>query len=405
MDRVGKIPDILRVVKVRLLPVIALGAGFACGEVELPCDIQDSSCQERIFDDTAALRGIDPGAFPTIITITEAELRAAIASSTQDVTPRPEIDAALVGLGLIPDDSRLEEVDGEVAADGIAAFYLPGVEEVVIVERASTSDPALSNLILAHEFVHLFQDRRFGLGFPTHATDAQVAYRTLVEGDATLGGDRIYTDILGITDELDWPQLYARSRDDIIAGLGAGEWRRAQRALPYSVGANVFANGGSPQALFTLPQTSFRSWLRGTPDESAPPPLACLPPAPPEGWRLHLIDQLGGAAPLALTRNLEDGSTLEDDRLAIYIGPGGESAAVWHLAAGSEASAQRIAQVVGGIQEGKLVRAVVAASPATKDSFQALPCGEAQVLASLDTDVDIIGAIPTFDGCIYHGSL
>lgn len=393
MGRVGKIPDILRPVRNRpwflFLPALAVG----CGGVELPCNIQERDCQEALLDETAAMLGIEAGAFPSVSSITPAELRELIDRATAEVTPRPEIDAALAGFGLIPADMRLEEVDGDFSAEGIAAFYLPGVQDVVIVERESTTEnTAFSNLVLAHEFVHLFQDRRFGLDHAVNSTDEDVAYRTLVEGDATLGGDRVYAAIEGVTEEVAWERTYLDWRDNIISGLNPTEWRRAQRLLVYPVGAHVFALGARPDEMFASPPRRFRAWLRGTPTEAEPPPLTCLPPIPPTGWQLHVLDELGAAAVLGLTRNLADAQSLQEDRLAIYVGPNGATAAAWHLSASSADAAERIAQATGGAREGTQVRSVWGSTDEVKALFQERSCGGEVELAALPTEVDFVGA-------------
>ena len=103
-----------------------------------------------------------------------------------DVDPEdlPDEDrgATYAAFGLTDD----EQYDGDVQElydDTVVGFY-DGVRERLVVREEH--GPYL-DVVLVHELVHVFQDQWFGVDGPSpgYETEAQLAFASLVEGDAT----------------------------------------------------------------------------------------------------------------------------------------------------------------------------------------------------------------------------
>ena len=95
-------------------------------------------------------------------------------------------------LGIISPEQDIVQLQKDLLNEQIIGFYDPEDEEMVVVGDDSTSVPLLV-WTLAHEYVHALQDQEFDLdaidesiGEENH--DALLAFRALVEGDATLAG-------------------------------------------------------------------------------------------------------------------------------------------------------------------------------------------------------------------------
>ncbi len=123
----------------------------------------------------------------------EARIRAFVAADV-DADELQESKELYVALGLLPRDVDLEALLMEVLGEQIVGYYDPEAQRLVVrddVMRSLASGAAVNEarVVLVHELVHALQDQHLHLGTLNEAerdSDADNAYRALVEGDATL---------------------------------------------------------------------------------------------------------------------------------------------------------------------------------------------------------------------------
>lgn len=139
----------------------------------------------RLFDQVAhqveILRGLSPQASVPLSFLDEREmattLRQFYAARNSEVQWLPYI-----ALGLLPNASI------SIAPHPVAGFYIADQEQfyVTAVQQESSAD---DQALLAHAYTHALQDQHFDLGgmdARATTTDAALAVRALVEGDAML---------------------------------------------------------------------------------------------------------------------------------------------------------------------------------------------------------------------------
>ncbi|MEO1234340.1 MAG: hypothetical protein AAFZ18_36145 [Myxococcota bacterium] len=379
------------------MPRFALGAVFLCGTsvscgaelVEFPCDIREGACQEHIFEATTALRGDERVALPKVTFISIEEHWELL----DDEAPGEDaelIDAALVALRLRPKPEDRSSGGGDTVRGG---FYTAGSDEVVVVDRGDLASSEW-NKLLAHEFVHYLQDRAHDLlDYPRTSSDAQIAFRALLEGEATYLGDRFEIESSDSLDaDLDWPELYRGQWGRVLSRARKGQWDGISSWLPYTLGAEVYARGVDRALLLdSRERGNVRGWLNGQPERPLDP-MSCLPPLPPEGWRLEMLDRLGASAVLARTLDVSTARAIGNDRVAIYLREDEETVVLWHLDT-DEAEAADLAQKLGGdLVDGRVVQLIMATRPETEALFAGLECGNEEALAAIDADFGRIGA-------------
>jgi len=97
-------------------------------------------------------------------------------------------DAAMLALlGLIDSSQDLEKVLLEVQTEQTAGFYTPDDDKFYVLETEEQS--SADQTVIAHEYVHALQDQHFDLAALTDDAsddDRRLAFRALLEGDATL---------------------------------------------------------------------------------------------------------------------------------------------------------------------------------------------------------------------------
>jgi hypothetical protein len=142
-----------------------------------------------------------------------------------------------VALGLLAPDLDVERMILAVMGEQIVGYYDPedGVmvvrEDVVDdLQRSEPSARDLSGLVLVHEYVHALQDQHLGLGEAhrvDRTIDAENAFASLVEGDATLA-------MLGWVVDRAGGRLSALTRDPAIL-------RQLMRSAPGAFGPELDA--------------------------------------------------------------------------------------------------------------------------------------------------------------------
>lgn len=137
---------------------------------------------EKIRDEKFTRRPL-----PVLVSGSEVK-RQGLAELDKQVPPSTQAanDELLKLLGLIPPESNLRSIEGEVFSDQVAGFYDPATKRLALVRNAGASDAAVGEITLAHELTHALDDQRFGIRDQGPGTnDGATAYSALVEGDAT----------------------------------------------------------------------------------------------------------------------------------------------------------------------------------------------------------------------------
>ncbi|MDH5490986.1 MAG: hypothetical protein OEY14_03340 [Myxococcales bacterium] len=249
-----------------------------------------------------------------------------------------------VTLGLLDASVDLRPLLRSVLGEQVLGYYDTDAGHLVLREdvardlgRIGPRSAHEGRLILVHELIHALQDQQLGLGTATRQrrdTDAENAFRAVVEGDATLGMlDHMLSERGLELDEFNQrPGGIGRLLEGIDAGPSIGALADAPAIVrhtllaPYARGvifaAALHARGGWPaiDSAHARPPTSTEQVLhpekylaRELADPISLPAFAHLEA---EGWRPAGEDSLG---------ELE---------MAVYLGIGSESGADWGAAEG-----------------------------------------------------------------------
>ena len=241
-------------------------------------------------------------------------------------------------LGAMPDDQDLFELLMELLGEGILGFYDSEDERLYVVKDAGGLEPHEERTYV-HEMVHGIQQQHFDIKAMREAlegnSDAKLALRALIEGDATLGTARYAVEYMTPAERVAEPPA---SPALVRAFRAAPRVIQTQYIFPYQEGdtfvRGLYRSGGwqAVDAAFARPPSSTEQVLHPDKYESAEPPLeVMLPdllPALGEGWKLLFEDTLGE---MMLRAYLETGFRAVDpagaaagwggDRVAVYAGP------------------------------------------------------------------------------------
>jgi len=293
---------------------------------------------------------------------------------------------AYVALGLLGSDVDLRGILADVLGEQVVGYYDAEVDRLVVREDvmgwlagrsgqagALDAERRDAHLVILHELVHALQDQHFDLDrFESDelASDAGLARRSLIEGDATLAIlayslSMMQRPLSSVTrsrnalDQLLGATENAADPDGADAALaGAPPIVRGTLLAPYVDGTRftgvLHGRRGWPgiDRAFTTPPASMEqvlhpeTWFRKEdPDRVAIPDLPGLAAA---GLELVDDDTLGevelgyffGLRDPAVERDREAAAGWGGDRLAVYRRPsGGPPAAVWFTAWDDEGEA------------------------------------------------------------------
>ena len=245
-------------------------------------------------------------------------------------------------LGAMPADQDLFELLMELLGEGILGFYDSEEERLYVVKDAGGLEPHEERTYV-HEMVHGIQQQHFDIKAMREAlegnSDAKLALRALIEGDATLGTARYAVEYMTPAERVAEPPA---SPALVRAFRAAPRVIQTQYIFPYQEGdtfvRGLYRSGGwqAVDAAFARPPSSTEHILHPDKYESAEPPLeVMLPdllPALGEGWKLLFEDTLGE---MMLRAYLETGFRAVDpagaaagwggDRVGVYLGPEDET--------------------------------------------------------------------------------
>ncbi|MCC7358033.1 MAG: hypothetical protein IT317_01050 [Anaerolineales bacterium] len=183
-----------------LLVVLAAGgvAGYQLGFL-VPAEPtlspeQTTAKMAEIEAFVQATRGLTPTTPVALEFLTPDEVRQkTIADFEEDTTPQEMADGALslAAFGLMDADVDLYSLLVDLYSDGIAGFYDPDSQQMVVVSGGSFN--AYERTVYAHEYTHALQDQTFGIrasGFSDEMYLADPerfnAVQALLEGDASV---------------------------------------------------------------------------------------------------------------------------------------------------------------------------------------------------------------------------
>jgi hypothetical protein len=187
----------------------------------------------RSFDHPVEIRMLGPDEYAEWATAGDAPDEA-------DLSEADDHAAAGRALGLLEGDLDLYETGEAMMTEGTAAFYDPVADEIVV---NGTSLDVGTRVTLVHELTHALQAQVVAAAggdlFADDTTDASEAFRSLLEGDAT------------VVEQAYAAQLSAAEFEELVAGTtAAGESAtgaldeadvpgafQASFALPYALGA------------------------------------------------------------------------------------------------------------------------------------------------------------------------
>lgn len=276
-----------------------------------------------------------------------------------------EANALYGSLGLLDNTDGLGALLLDVLSEQVVGYYDPEhhylvVRDDVLAGLFRNSGPALdeANAVLIHELVHALQDQHLSLGTlhkQERSADADGAFQSLVEGDATLGMLSYLADRVGVTMQQftqDLNVLRAVLAAAPMNGMPSDELSRSPRILqtlllsPYVDGlvfaATLYRDGGWPAinaAYRHMPTTTAQVlhphlFLRR--DRSSNVTLPAFPQRLPGGYTLAYTDSLGElawrvyAAQATTDQNAARAAQgLVADRIGVYKSPHRRLAAAW----------------------------------------------------------------------------
>jgi hypothetical protein len=223
--------------------LVALDAGAAAAQGLGVRELQAEAAQ--LLQELAALRGLpSPALAPRVVVRTREERRRFVVGEFQRKYAAARLEAerrAMAAWGLIPPGFDLTTFLADLVVEQAAAYYDP-VAKLMVLANWLPADAQRE--ALAHELVHVLQDRQIDLDrFLTAAPgrgDTALARQALVEGEAVaLTVDRLLrrqgSELASVADVAPFRQAIARSGTGPRLGQ-APRFLRALLTFPYAEG-------------------------------------------------------------------------------------------------------------------------------------------------------------------------
>ncbi|HEU4576954.1 MAG TPA: hypothetical protein VFS67_01775 [Polyangiaceae bacterium] len=299
------------------------------------CDIRDAKCQNDLFQLVGCLRGEDLASAgpPPVSLLSEAEATAMVLQDSDPPAATAEADFSaqvrgleLLGLvdpGLIASQSDVIDV----TIEAVAAFYQPSTRSVVIIDRGDPLDDSDADAVLAHEFVHAWQDRRHDLNSfgdePDLDSDRSLALTSVVEGEAMVYQLLLMLAYRGVNLKQAnytgmWQSLVIQGEQ--LASAEGSPMVTAPGIFPYTYGTRYMGEhwlDGSHEeldAIFERPPASSLEVMLDSSGASLPEiETFDVMPAPLDGYR-YVVDDVAGAW-VVLSRMLDLMGSLYADSL------------------------------------------------------------------------------------------
>jgi hypothetical protein len=350
-----------------VLLALLVTASVAAAQALVPPELRTEAA--RLLRELATLRGLSPPSPPPPLVIqSREERRRFVVGELTRKYSRARLEAerrALVAWGLVPSDFDLARFLADLLAEQAAAYYDPRAKRMVL---ANWLTPELRREALAHELVHVLQDRlvdldRFLEGVAGHS-DVGVARQALVEGEAValshdLGLRRQGSDFAALADVADLQRaIRASVTGPVVARAPA--YVRNMLTFPYAGGLGFLhafrqrRPWAQLSALYQDPPRSSAQILHperylDRREDPVPLTLADLTASLPAEARLVIEDELGEIGVAEVLRQVlgdaADASSWRGDRYVLWDIPPGASVLVSLTAWGTEDRAGEFARI------------------------------------------------------------
>lgn len=206
------------------------------------------------------LRGLEFDQTPTIGTVTAQQSAQRAQEELGDQGPKQqrateEFIARAKLQGIVPPDFEIEEAVSTVGGEALVGFFDPESKELNLVAGPMATKRETIEPTAAHELLHALQDQNLGVdleGQPVDDPDASVAYRSLIEGDATILQARYAQEYkIPVSEEVD-PETQAQL-DKLPYAL------QYSLAAPYELGALFVAALVKEEESYSLVNEALRS--------------------------------------------------------------------------------------------------------------------------------------------------
>lgn len=295
-----------------------------------------------------------PVSFPS-----EREIALYLLQRYDEIRPQEALSLYSL-LGLVPRlNSPLPDVTAQAAR--VFSLYAPAGRQILLVAGRGPATPD-DELALVHTLAHALQDNAFGLGPDAEpprvplasacrpTTDAALALRALLEGDAVLTAAR-YAGVASDPQEVDrLAGLAAGAEEPTYAPLANATVFEAIRLFPYRDGARfaaaLYADGGwaALNRAYAAPPCSTQEILHPERYQTRRPALELavpdLAPALGKGWSRARQDTVG-----EFLVGLHLAAYLDDDERARRAADGwaGDTFTLWTNETGQEVIVWRLA--------------------------------------------------------------
>ncbi|HLT97749.1 MAG TPA: hypothetical protein VK070_13300 [Acidimicrobiia bacterium] len=160
------------------------------GTEELPEEIRVELAE--LMTITQEVRQLEFQEQPNVAVVSQEELAQRVRDQLEeDLADLPADEALYRLLGLVDDDTDLEQLYSDLYSEQVAGFY-DGEERELVVPRAEEGFTALQRATLVHELTHALTDQHYGF-HAVYSTlldeeryDEASALQALIEGDAVL---------------------------------------------------------------------------------------------------------------------------------------------------------------------------------------------------------------------------
>jgi hypothetical protein len=215
------------------------------------CDTREPDCQQRLLSLAACVFGSREMPDVPIRVLTEDELRAELQQEESE-TPAEElaqnaaIESVLHDLDLVEQGALSSEATIEQLVQNFDGLYRDAERGIVLIDRGAPKNDVEYDVLLLHELIHAVQDAQYDLNalFDEHATttDSALAFRALVEGEASWYQYRVAAAMLGYDSVYyDFRQLFVDLRQDLVAEAKAADspYIESFGTFPYGFGTKL----------------------------------------------------------------------------------------------------------------------------------------------------------------------
>jgi len=189
------------------------GEDFANGFLyTMSPDFARGATYNRIISDVATLREIPLQHVPPQKIISREALQEETAEGVDQQTQEKfdQTEAMLALLEVIPADYDYTEGTVDMYGENIAGYYVPSEDQIYLVEGDQLSQT--DQMVLAHESTHALQYQHHDMSRfddPTLDDDQQLAFLSLIEGDATLSSVMYLNEYIPTVEQLEMYSSFA----------------------------------------------------------------------------------------------------------------------------------------------------------------------------------------------------